>query len=167
MSCYYLILGISKNATLDEIKKAHRHLVLKNHPDKISNNLSEIEKNIYINKFIEINKAYDTLKDNDKRKIYDLNGINGLEEYERKKNHIDEINEARERNKLKKNERELRKQQKEKEKKIKEEEEFRKNQDDEKRKITSEEALEIMMKEFENEDSDYLNLFQTALWENG
>ena len=38
---------------------------------------------------------------------------------------------------------------------------------DEKRKITSEEALEIMMKEFENEDSDYLNLFQTALWENG
>ena len=33
MSCYYLILGVSKNSTLDEIKKAHRRLVLKHHPD--------------------------------------------------------------------------------------------------------------------------------------
>jgi len=66
---YYQILGINKDASQDEIKKAFRKLALQYHPDANPNNKEEAEK-----KFKEINEAYQTLSDEGKRKQYDMFG---------------------------------------------------------------------------------------------
>lgn len=68
MTSYYEILGIDRNATKDEIKKAYRKLALKYHPDKNPDD-KESEK-----KFKEISEAYDTLSDDKKRSMYDRFG---------------------------------------------------------------------------------------------
>jgi DnaJ-class molecular chaperone len=65
-SNYYKILGVSANASQDEIKKAYRKLSLKWHPDKNPNNKEEAEK-----KFKEINEAYAVLSDEGKKNFYD------------------------------------------------------------------------------------------------
>lgn len=65
---YYEILGVSKNATADEIKKAYRTLAFKYHPDRNAGN-AEAEA-----KFKQINEAYDVLGDEQKRRNYDLSG---------------------------------------------------------------------------------------------
>ncbi len=62
---YYQILGISKNATKDDIKKAYRNLAHKHHPDKSGGNEE---------KFKEINEAYHILADDAKRAEYDRYG---------------------------------------------------------------------------------------------
>jgi DnaJ-class molecular chaperone len=59
---YYDILGVNKNASQDDIKKAYRNLSKKYHPDKTGGDDS---------KFKEINEAYDTLGDETKRRQYD------------------------------------------------------------------------------------------------
>ena len=64
MKNYYQILEIDKNATQEEIKKAYRSLALKYHPDK--NKEKDSEK-----KFSEINEAYSTLSDLNKKTEYD------------------------------------------------------------------------------------------------
>jgi DnaJ-class molecular chaperone len=66
---YYDILGIDKNASDIEIKKAYRALSLKYHPDR---NTDENAKS----KFQEINEAYETLGDNTKRQQYDAGPVN-------------------------------------------------------------------------------------------
>ncbi|WP_410207836.1 J domain-containing protein [Fusobacterium sp.] len=56
---YYTILGVSKEATKEEIKKAYRDLVKQHHPDKFANNPTE--KEYHENKLKEINEAYEKL----------------------------------------------------------------------------------------------------------
>jgi len=67
---YYNILGIDKNASEDDIKKAFRKLSLKWHPDRHAND-SEKEKKEAEEKFKEIAEAYGVLSDPEKRSKYD------------------------------------------------------------------------------------------------
>ncbi len=67
---YYKILGVNKNATEDEIKKAFRKLAKKYHPDKNPGNKHAEEK------FKEINEANEVLSDKEKRSKYDRFGSN-------------------------------------------------------------------------------------------
>lgn len=69
---YYEVLGVSKNASDDEIKKAYRKLAIKYHPDKNSGD-KEAEA-----KFKEINEAHDVLSDKQKRARYDQFGHAGV-----------------------------------------------------------------------------------------
>lgn len=69
---YYEILGVSKNATDEEIKKAYRQLAIKYHPDKNKGNKEAEEK------FKEATEAYEVLRDPQKRKLYDQFGKAGI-----------------------------------------------------------------------------------------
>lgn len=68
---YYKILGITKGASDDDIKKAYRKLALKYHPDKNKSPGAE-------DRFKEVAEAYEVLSDKTKRDIYDLHGEEGL-----------------------------------------------------------------------------------------
>ncbi|MDJ0700226.1 MAG: molecular chaperone DnaJ [Woeseiaceae bacterium] len=70
---YYDVLGVSKTATADEIKKAYRRLAMKFHPDRNKDDSDEAEK-----KFKEAKEAYEVLKDSDKRATYDRFGHDGI-----------------------------------------------------------------------------------------
>jgi curved DNA-binding protein len=69
---YYRVLGVSKNASKDEIKKAFRKLAMKYHPDKNKDNKEAEEK------FKKINEAYAVLSNDEKRKQYDMFGAEGF-----------------------------------------------------------------------------------------
>ncbi len=69
---YYDVLGVSKSASADEIKKAYRRLAMKYHPDR---NTGEAESEA---KFKEAKEAYEVLRDSDKRAAYDRFGHDGL-----------------------------------------------------------------------------------------
>jgi molecular chaperone DnaJ len=65
---YYDLLGVNKNASADEIKKAFRKAAVEHHPDRGGDEA----------KFKEVNEAYEVLKDADKRKRYDQFGHAGV-----------------------------------------------------------------------------------------
>lgn len=69
---YYEVLGISKSATGDEIKKSYRRLAMKHHPDRNSDDESAEAK------FKEAKEAYDVLSNSEKRATYDQFGHDGL-----------------------------------------------------------------------------------------
>ena len=70
---YYEVLGVQKNASKDEIKKAYRKLALQNHPDRNPGN-KQAEDN-----FKEATEAYDVLIDDQKKATYDQYGFAGVE----------------------------------------------------------------------------------------
>ncbi len=71
---YYALLGVSRNASQDEIKKAFRRLAREHHPD-VSKDKDGAEA-----RFKEINEAYQVLSDPEKREIYDHYGHQGLDQ---------------------------------------------------------------------------------------
>jgi len=71
---YYEILGVSRNASESELKKAYRQMALKYHPDKNDGDQAAEEK------FKEAAEAYEVLKDSNKRQTYDQFGHNGLKQ---------------------------------------------------------------------------------------
>uniref|UniRef100_UPI00193A3DF3 dnaJ homolog subfamily B member 6-A-like n=1 Tax=Styela clava TaxID=7725 RepID=UPI00193A3DF3 len=80
---YYRTLGVSENASMDEIKKAYKNLAKKWHPDKNPN-----EKDLSEKKFKEISEAYHVLCDGTKRYDYD-------EEARQKKEYDETMNQRR------------------------------------------------------------------------
>lgn len=75
---YYDVLGVSKSATADELKKAYRKEAIKWHPDKWSDK-SESEQKAAEEKFKEAAEAYDVLSDSQKRARYDQFGHAGMD----------------------------------------------------------------------------------------
>ncbi|XP_024875532.1 dnaJ homolog subfamily C member 16 [Temnothorax curvispinosus] len=64
----YKILGVSRHATVQDIRKAYKHLVKEWHPDKTDHPMAE-------DKFVEITKAYELLTDPERRRKFDYHGI--------------------------------------------------------------------------------------------
>lgn len=78
---YYRILGVSRNATKQQIKKAFKKLSLTYHPDKNKDNPEKAK-----NMFIKIANAYEVLSDDEQRKVYDMYGEEGLKEKQQRDN---------------------------------------------------------------------------------
>jgi molecular chaperone DnaJ len=70
---YYEVLGVQKNATKDDIKKAYRKLAIQHHPDKNPGHKTAEAK------FKEATEAYDVLADDQKKQAYDQFGFAGVE----------------------------------------------------------------------------------------
>lgn len=77
---YYEVLGLRKTAKPKDIKSAYRKLALQYHPDKVK---GEAEKEAAEKVFVKVSEAYAILSDEEKRKVYDQYGRNGLEAFER------------------------------------------------------------------------------------
>src|SRR3989344_2488325 len=70
---YYQVLGVTKNSSADEIKRAYRKLALQYHPDRNKSKEGEI-------KFKEVTKAYEVLSDSQKKQAYDQYGHAAFEQ---------------------------------------------------------------------------------------
>ncbi len=70
---YYKLMGLKRDATDDQIKKAFKKLAIRYHPDKNQDNPEAAKK-----KFQEIANAYETLSDPEKRRVYDQLGEEGV-----------------------------------------------------------------------------------------
>ncbi len=71
---FYEVLGVSKSASGDDLKRAYRKLAMKHHPDRNPGDKSAEQK------FKEISEAYDILKDDQKRAAYDRFGHAAFEQ---------------------------------------------------------------------------------------
>ena len=71
---YYEVLGVSKDASERDIKKAYKRLAMKYHPDRTAGD-KELET-----KFKEVKEAYEILTDDQKRQMYDQYGAEGVKQ---------------------------------------------------------------------------------------
>ena len=76
MSSYYELLELDTNASDNDIKKAYRRQAIKWHPDKNPNNREQAEA-----RFKQVSEAYEVLKDERQRGLYDQLGHDGYREY--------------------------------------------------------------------------------------
>ncbi|KAF6250458.1 dnaJ-like protein subfamily B member 11-like protein [Scenedesmus sp. NREL 46B-D3] len=76
---FYDLLSVPQGASEQQIKRSYRKLALKYHPDKVTG--TEAEKAEAAKHFAEINHAYETLSDPEKRQIYDQYGEEGLRQH--------------------------------------------------------------------------------------
>jgi DnaJ family protein B protein 4 len=74
---YYKVMGLDKGATDDQIKKAFKKQAIKYHPDKNPDDPEGAKA-----KFQEIANAYEVLSDPDKRRVYDMQGEEGVRNHE-------------------------------------------------------------------------------------
>ncbi|MEO6878710.1 MAG: DnaJ domain-containing protein, partial [Gemmatimonadaceae bacterium] len=72
MAEFYIVLGVERTCSDDELKKAYRKLAMENHPDRNGGSKEAEER------FKEISEAYDVLRDPQKRAAYDRYGEAGL-----------------------------------------------------------------------------------------
>ena len=72
---YYEVLGVAKNASDDDIKKAYRKLAMKHHPDRNQGDAAKKAEE----QFKEVKEAYEMLSDADKRAAYDRFGHAGVD----------------------------------------------------------------------------------------
>jgi len=68
---FYKVLGVRRDASTKDIKKAYRDLALKHHPDKLPADASDAEKEATVQKFQDIAHAYEILSDDEARAKYD------------------------------------------------------------------------------------------------
>ncbi|KAL4618100.1 hypothetical protein GN956_G20609 [Arapaima gigas] len=80
---FYKILGVKKNASIKDIKKAYRKLALQLHPDRNRDDPAAQDK------FADLGAAYEVLSDEEKRKQYDAYGEEGLKESQHHSSHGD------------------------------------------------------------------------------
>ncbi len=72
---YYDVLGVPRTASKEELKRAYRRLAKEFHPD-----MAKGDKKVAEEKFKELSEAYEVLADDDKRKLYDAYGAEGLKQ---------------------------------------------------------------------------------------
>lgn len=71
----YEVLGLSKDATTEQIRKAYKKMALQTHPDRLSPQSTQEQKKAAEERFRQVNHAYEILTDTEKRREYDIHGV--------------------------------------------------------------------------------------------
>ncbi|KAI9064112.1 DnaJ-domain-containing protein [Trametes sanguinea] len=72
---FYEVLGVKKDATQEEVRKAYRRRALQTHPDRLPQDVSQADKKKAEEQFRLVNNAYEVLNNEESRKLYDKHGV--------------------------------------------------------------------------------------------